>query len=556
MRALSSGAISKVSSPSGLRAKQKACLTCKIRRVRCSYETPSCQRCVSTGRRCDGYPRSPADDRNFRPVAILVVTHRNVSTLWDHDEVYSFQFFVESCVPALSNFGSRPFWSQTVLKACHHSEGIRLLTIAASQLSRQRRQGIPGDTDYLSFLSYYGRGLRSLTRLSHKPESAIILIATLLLILCDEFQNNSFGALQHLMAGRRILTSLEDPLESASSSPTMRELGSIFAALELQTGEVNYQVKSGWHWHSGRQIWLNSNIQHFAHPASDQVPWSDAVQGAEELQSIAFECISTKLDGPSPATRFHTVPGITTKLNDWLDRCTLYQHQMQDGASWVHKNEMRMLRAYHLCLHIISRCQPYGDEAAWDVYLNIFEHLITSCTFMVPNMKARILPVLFFVATRYRDASIRRQAICMLNQCGIDGQLLATVAIRVLKVEERCIWNPIVCADISMENRVVVIGLTLGPDSTGYVLQYRRANTRVESGIETVPLGGAWKLSCSCGNGMSHAVSLDVSRHTRTANANFAAQSDLVASMLKFDFMSFWHHDDPAFTMPAAIRDI
>ncbi|KAL2807765.1 hypothetical protein BJX63DRAFT_60948 [Aspergillus granulosus] len=31
------------------------CITCKIRRVKCDEGKPSCSRCVSTGRKCDGY---------------------------------------------------------------------------------------------------------------------------------------------------------------------------------------------------------------------------------------------------------------------------------------------------------------------------------------------------------------------------------------------------------------------------------------------------------------------------------------------------------------------
>ncbi|KAK7574804.1 hypothetical protein V3481_016776 [Fusarium oxysporum f. sp. vasinfectum] len=31
------------------------CITCRIRRVKCDEDKPSCHRCTSTGRKCDGY---------------------------------------------------------------------------------------------------------------------------------------------------------------------------------------------------------------------------------------------------------------------------------------------------------------------------------------------------------------------------------------------------------------------------------------------------------------------------------------------------------------------
>lgn len=39
---------------------KSGCITCKIRKIKCDEEKPSCRRCTSTGRTCDGYgPRAP-----------------------------------------------------------------------------------------------------------------------------------------------------------------------------------------------------------------------------------------------------------------------------------------------------------------------------------------------------------------------------------------------------------------------------------------------------------------------------------------------------------------
>lgn len=35
------------------------CLTCRMRKVKCDEQRPSCQRCISTGRTCDGYTGLP-----------------------------------------------------------------------------------------------------------------------------------------------------------------------------------------------------------------------------------------------------------------------------------------------------------------------------------------------------------------------------------------------------------------------------------------------------------------------------------------------------------------
>ncbi|KAH3001521.1 hypothetical protein KXV73_001875, partial [Aspergillus fumigatus] len=39
----------------GVSRSRRGCLTCKVRRVKCDEEKPTCCRCRSTGRKCDGY---------------------------------------------------------------------------------------------------------------------------------------------------------------------------------------------------------------------------------------------------------------------------------------------------------------------------------------------------------------------------------------------------------------------------------------------------------------------------------------------------------------------
>ncbi|KAH7068899.1 hypothetical protein BKA63DRAFT_520292 [Paraphoma chrysanthemicola] len=45
---------------------RSGCVTCKIRRVKCGEEKPDCKNCVSTGRKCDGYPQH-ADRQDQAP---------------------------------------------------------------------------------------------------------------------------------------------------------------------------------------------------------------------------------------------------------------------------------------------------------------------------------------------------------------------------------------------------------------------------------------------------------------------------------------------------------
>ncbi|KAJ5501987.1 hypothetical protein N7463_004861 [Penicillium fimorum] len=52
---------------------KSGCMTCKVRRVKCDEEKPHCRRCISTGRKCDGYTHPPF------AVEVLKSCHNNDS---------------------------------------------------------------------------------------------------------------------------------------------------------------------------------------------------------------------------------------------------------------------------------------------------------------------------------------------------------------------------------------------------------------------------------------------------------------------------------------------
>lgn len=477
--------------------RSKACITCKIRRVRCDLGRPSCQRCLSTGRKCDGYPAPiPSEPQETAPVAVLVVMEHPVPSKCDHEVVASFQFFVQVCAPSLLNFGSQRFWNELVLQACFVDESIKHLIIAASRLGWHRvieedAEERPPENDTL-FLSHYGKALKLLSQ-ARDPDPAFLLMACLLLILCDEFRHNAFAALQHIIAGRNILATYE-PKSVVREDTAIREIGLIFAKLETQTGELYSQVRPlphTWPSFAQRRSWLEGDIQHFATPLDnkdDHKDFKSIDKAAQSLQAIAVECMSHQIPGPPPSTRFHTVPTLTNQLNSWLDQYILLERSMRSLSSSVIVTSLYLLRNYHMCITLLSRCEPFGQEAAFDSYAGNFEHIMVTAGFLIRTTKIRIIPILFFVATRYRNASIRRRAIEMLKQCGLDGQILAKIALKVVRIEEKVVGNPIVCSDIPESARIRLINLVFDTDGAAYVLRFKRKPYGDDTAVETISI--------------------------------------------------------------------
>ncbi len=473
----------------GPKRRGKACITCKIRRVKCDLGRPSCQRCLSTGRKCDGYPTpEPKKLEHDAPVALLMVMECPVPSHCDHAALTAFQFFIQVCAPGLLNYGSQYFWNELVLQACFVDESIKHLTIAASRLGSHRMIQVseePAEWDPV-FLSHYGKALKLLSRIQN-PDPAFLLMACLLLILCDEYQENSFAALQHLIAGRKILAAYQPRRQLRDQSDAIEELGPIFARLELQTGELYSQIRplsDKWKVDKGRKTWLLGDIQHYATMADRDRQWTTIDEAVQSLQAITFECTSQEVVGAPPPTRFHTVPNLTTQLNSWLDQYTLLETRIHPNPTRMNPTDLYVIRTYHLCIYVLSRCEPFKQETAFDSYSSNLEHVMVSCGFLIRTARLRMIPILFMVATRYRDASIRRRAICMLKQCGLDGQMLAKLALRVVRIEEKNVSEPIVCSDVPEESRVRLVDLVFDVNAAAYVLRFKRMPYSQES-----PLG-------------------------------------------------------------------
>ncbi|EXJ59158.1 hypothetical protein A1O7_06589 [Cladophialophora yegresii CBS 114405] len=520
-----------------LQRRNKACFTCKIRRVKCSYERPSCQRCLSTGRKCDGYPATepprPSDDP---PVILMMVMGCPALSQCDHAASTAFQFFTQVCAPALLNFGSQRFWNELVLQACYLDESIKHLTIAASRLGLHHSADPshqPADGDSV-FLSHYGTALKLLSG-KRNPDPAFLLVACLLLILCDEFQDHSFAALQHLIAGRRILATYQRSRYTEHQSATIEELGPIFARLELQTGELYSQVRplsETWQLTKNRKSWLPGDIQHYATPNGSKGQWITVDDAARSLQAIASECTSLQLDGPPPPTRFHTVPNSTTRLNEWLGQYILFESSVQSRPTRANLPDLYLLRMYHSCVHVLSRCEPFKRELAFDSYSSIIEQAMVACGFLIRTAKMRIIPILFLVGTRYRNASVRRRAIDLLQQCGLDGQLLARVALRVMRIEEKSVTEPIVCSDVPEESRVRLVDMLFNVRTASYILRFKRRPYGDDTALESILIPAP-------------ALSWDPEPQ-KPVHA-----CELLKTVLRFDFMAFWYQDDPAFAVPA-----
>lgn len=229
----------------------------RIRRVKCDEAKPACKRCTSTGRRCDGYRQRQQQQltKPYMSIGITITANNNCVTASGRAacEVrsrMSYHLFVELYTPLLSDYGTAGFWNEIVLQASAADESIKHLMIAASSLrgssSPASTSSSPSSTSTststiadlspgyshekknVSFLLHHGRALQLLSH-TPQPSVTIILIACVLLAICDELQHRSTEAQVHIQAGLKILAAHYPDLCLAGD--ILAEIASTFARL-------------------------------------------------------------------------------------------------------------------------------------------------------------------------------------------------------------------------------------------------------------------------------------------------------------------------------------
>ncbi|KAF2474349.1 uncharacterized protein BDR25DRAFT_215713, partial [Lindgomyces ingoldianus] len=126
------------------------CITCKIRRIKCDEKKPSCQRCVSTGRKCDGYnpPKEPTPRKTKRlkksavvPVpakqalSALVTTYiPSVDIQASVDERRSFHYFRSRNLSSMPGNFEPYFWNIILLQFSHAFPTVQQSLIALSAI--------------------------------------------------------------------------------------------------------------------------------------------------------------------------------------------------------------------------------------------------------------------------------------------------------------------------------------------------------------------------------------------------------------------------------------
>jgi hypothetical protein len=212
----------------------------RIRRVKCDEVKPACNRCTTTGRKCDGYavPQAlPSPDPQKRlPQPLLP---KNVQlrlptcpvTSKDQD-ICQFDFFRNQTAQQLSGNFDAEFWNCILLQIGHSEPTVWHSIIAVGSLHEESIRDHYGSNEQ-SYgtrqiaLDHYNKVIKRLTNSAENQESVDVILVSCLLFVCLELLlENVKGAMVHVHSGFSILESLKSeqgkPVAGNSSNLTSR----------------------------------------------------------------------------------------------------------------------------------------------------------------------------------------------------------------------------------------------------------------------------------------------------------------------------------------------
>ncbi|KAF2120861.1 hypothetical protein BDV96DRAFT_278648 [Lophiotrema nucula] len=174
------------------------CHTCKARRVKCDEQRPACQKCINTGRKCDGY-------KNNREWVIVVAPPPPVTDGFEDDRSRRhFDYFRTQAVYELSWFFEDGDWGKLVLKQSHMSPAVRHAVIALACSHEDFRDNLTVASmapQYAYAAQHYSKAIRNLIKETSDDaqESRVrALICGLLFISIELLRGNNIAALHHL----------------------------------------------------------------------------------------------------------------------------------------------------------------------------------------------------------------------------------------------------------------------------------------------------------------------------------------------------------------------
>ncbi|KAL3431584.1 hypothetical protein BDV09DRAFT_206537 [Aspergillus tetrazonus] len=454
---------------------RSGCRTCKVRRVKCDEQRPSCRRCLDTGRACDGYGIW-GQPKSTRLLPTPVYPLRTLPGLAEEERRCLDRFRVLLTDKLTRPFGSH-FWSSLVLQLSLSEPAVLHASIALTSAydsfaPAQIREDVAMVTPTPFLLRQYNYAIRALLANEALKSAASVRVAAVscILFICLEILRGNLDAMEvHFAAGIKLLYQLQrQSHRSATTTDTVLvkhdpelfddHIIEVFARLNIQFLMLG---------HGPQQ--KETFVPSFRYGRASYLPrrFSAVDEARQALNPILLSVMhlvgrlirSTHTHPPPPsAVMLEEQKALQAAVEDWIASCDNSMQSAFAAVARQHRLALLMLRTYaDVAVILLSTCFTV-KETAYDAHLPVFKSIIQrysevhstdypllsdTCepnpTFMIDS---GLFPPLYFTALKCRNHARRHQALAILRQYvhmegPWTGPMLARVAGHVVSLEER-----------------------------------------------------------------------------------------------------------------------
>ncbi|KAH8819152.1 hypothetical protein F5884DRAFT_716188 [Xylogone sp. PMI_703] len=470
------------------RPKSKTgCKTCRIRHVKCDEEKPACQKCLSTGRVCEGYGiwgGGNAYGNKVRVVGLqssqslmqsnFPIPSHNIS----QEEKMAFDYFKKCTSIELPGVLGSEFWDTLVLQASSREPAVfhAVIALGATHRGKNSRESSHHrecksllDPHERLALRQYNKAIKAITHLrAHWDEGRVqVALITCMLFTSIELLRGEYKAAHtHFTNGVSLLNneiSMNQRLPSfLGKSPSLLD-----AFTRLHIHSAPFGQSSSFLYILGRR---NIGEPQCVVPQSFNT-LSDARQCLDLLTNSVYY-LSVQIDdffhthSHVPEHLIHSKTLLQISLDFWIQAFDVSLPHLLTRTSRRDTLGAYLLRLYHSMMTImISVCIHPRNEMVYDSYssdfLSIIElsldawslafqesDAITISSSTVPRssggkfmVNSGFLPPLYYTAIKCRIPNVRRKAISLLRGAPykeglLDGVFVAYIGHQIMEIEE------------------------------------------------------------------------------------------------------------------------
>ncbi|KAL7797366.1 hypothetical protein V8C37DRAFT_308390 [Trichoderma ceciliae] len=477
----------------GHRKVKTGCQTCKKRRVKCDEGRPACQRCVSTGRVCDGYgiwggggnahdsSRMVPFSSNSSPVrSKRVQVLQNPAAMSQRHRVsgrpacIGFEYFRRYTTTKLPGLFESGFWDSLVLQASEQEPAV-LHAVTALGAAHKNEERIS--------LTEYNEAIRHLRRsLNRSDKDALrVCLITCMLFVCIELLRGGFKVGHaHLSNGLRILCEIQnrDGITSSEGDIILRShtqsvedtLVEVFSRLNVQTalfGQVSsYLLFVGENAQASRMYDIPPK---FSSLREARKHLDALINGSHSLGQQASQLLLDQQ--PFPEILYQNQEHIETALMKWLITLGSSRNELNTVPGWRTRFGISMLILYHTMTRIMAATSLRGvDEMIFDDYLPCFALLLKQSSDLWNMMRSELrksfrikganmpdinftidmgfIPPLYYALVKCRQPNLRRMILELLKDVpqregAWDGFTVIHMGGILIQLEEEGIYEGI-----------------------------------------------------------------------------------------------------------------